>query len=204
MGSILRQVTRKIGIRVLSQSLAEVEFGRGGGSINCPKRNYSYQGDGKTTVTILNDEIDSPLMIDGYHHKGFRLNNGMTVVGPVAIFPKTVFAWDVGSVTDITPDSLALFGILAPKLDILVIGVGDAGNQIDPSVLRFLREKKIGFEILSTEHACQTFNFLSVEKRCVAGALIPPVKIIFYDDDVIEHRNRRRQLFQTQYDENPL
>ena len=30
------------------------------------KRHYSYEGDGKTTVTVLNQEIDAPLMIDAY------------------------------------------------------------------------------------------------------------------------------------------
>jgi len=192
MGSLVRQIARRL--RVSSGALRNYE----------QSRFYSYEGDGKTTVTILNDELDSPLMIDSYHEKGFRLNNGMTVLGPVAIFPKSIFSWDVGSVTDITPESLALFGILAPKLDILVLGIGDFGNQVDASVIRFLREKKIGFEVLSTEHACQTFNFLSVEKRCVAAALIPPVKVKFYDDDIMEHKRRKKQLFVTQYDENPL
>lgn len=48
----------------------------------------SYEGDGKTTVSILNQEVDAGLMINSFSQMGFRLNNGMMVIGPMAIFPK--------------------------------------------------------------------------------------------------------------------
>ena len=67
--------------------------------------------------------------------------------------------------------------------DILVIGVGDPGNKIDPKVIQYISSKKINIEVLSTEKACATFNFLNSESRCVAGALIPPTNIKFYDED---------------------
>ena len=36
-------------------------------SVTCLlKRSYSYEGDGKTTVTVINQEPDAPLMIDAY------------------------------------------------------------------------------------------------------------------------------------------
>lgn len=48
----------------------------------------TYEGDGKTTVSILNKEVDGGLMINAFSQMGFRLNNGMMVIGPMAIFPK--------------------------------------------------------------------------------------------------------------------
>lgn len=48
----------------------------------------SYEGDGKTTVSILNQEVEGGLMINAFSQMGFRLNNGMMVLGPMAIFPK--------------------------------------------------------------------------------------------------------------------
>jgi NADH dehydrogenase [ubiquinone] 1 alpha subcomplex assembly factor 3 len=59
---------------------------------NC-KRNYqpgtkAYEGDGKTSATVLNTEEGAGLMIDSFSQTGFRLNNGMLVVGPMAIFPR--------------------------------------------------------------------------------------------------------------------
>lgn len=48
----------------------------------------TYEGDGKTKVTILNRETDLGLMINSYSQYGFRLNNELRVVGPMAIFPR--------------------------------------------------------------------------------------------------------------------
>lgn len=48
----------------------------------------SYEGDGKTTVSILNQEAEAGLMINAFSQMGFRLNNGMMVLGPMAIFPR--------------------------------------------------------------------------------------------------------------------
>jgi len=51
--------------------------------------------------------------------------------------------------------------------------VGDYGQQVKKETQQFVRSKGISLEILTTEHACTTFNFLTVESRCVAAALIP-------------------------------
>lgn len=50
----------------------------------------TYEGDGKTKVNILNRETDLGLMINSYSQYGFRLNNELRVVGPMAIFPRYV------------------------------------------------------------------------------------------------------------------
>lgn len=47
---------------------------------------------------------------------GFRLNNGMYVLGPMAIFPRTVLSWNVGNVHAINEDSLLLFCLIEPKI----------------------------------------------------------------------------------------
>lgn len=48
----------------------------------------TYHGDGKTKVNILNRELDLGLMINSYSQVGFRLNNELRVIGPMAIFPR--------------------------------------------------------------------------------------------------------------------
>lgn len=50
----------------------------------------TYEGDGKTKVNILNRETELGLMINSYSQYGFRLNNELRVVGPMAIFPRLV------------------------------------------------------------------------------------------------------------------
>ena len=47
---------------------------------------------------------------------GFRLNNKVSVIGPIALFPKSVLSWNVKNAADITEESLSIFTILEPKL----------------------------------------------------------------------------------------
>ena len=80
------------------------------------------------------------------------------------------------SVSDITPNSLLLFSLIHPKIDILVLGVGQSENvsKLSREALDFLRTHNIRVEILPTEHAVETYNYLNNERRLVALALIPP------------------------------
>ncbi|XP_063601553.1 NADH dehydrogenase [ubiquinone] 1 alpha subcomplex assembly factor 3-like [Penaeus indicus] len=152
----------------------------------------------KTTATILNQETDSGLMVDAYSQDGFRLNNGMKVLGPIAIFPRSILSWKVKSAEDINEDSLSLFHMLVPKIDLLVIGVGDKGNKVDPRVVHYMKNKGITLEILPTETACTTFNFLNQERRYVAGAFLPPISLRVTDEDLVQSQRRRNKLFLSQ------
>ncbi|KAF5282727.1 hypothetical protein FQR65_LT02724 [Abscondita terminalis] len=160
----------------------------------------SYEGDGKTKAHILNNEVDIGLLINGFSQVGFRLNNNMTVLGPMAIFPKTVLSWNVGNVTDITEDSLHLFTVLEPPLEIIVIGIGDHYDRnLQKSLFPFMQKHKINLEILPTQQACATFNFLNSEGRYVAGAMIPPQIIHTTDDDLHRSKLRYQNLYETEY-----
>ncbi|KAK4879470.1 hypothetical protein RN001_007616 [Aquatica leii] len=160
----------------------------------------SYDGDGKTKANILNNEVDLGLLINGFSQVGFRLNNNMTVLGPMAIFPRTVLSWNVGTVKDITEESLSLFTILEPALEILVIGIGDRFDRhLQRSLFEFMKKYKMNVEILPTEHACSTFNFLNSEARYVAGAMIPPQNFQTSDDDVYKSKTRYQNLYETKY-----
>lgn len=154
-------------------------------------RNYSpFDEDGdpcgmRTTVSMLNNQMDG-LGIDGFSQLGFLLNNGLRVFGPCAIFPRSILQWNVRDVEDISEESLSLFTMLDPKLDILVIGVGDYEDvrKLNKNVIKHLSEHKISAEVLATEHAVATFNFLCEEKRYVAGAFIPPTKVEGAADEI--------------------
>jgi len=148
-----------------------------------------------STVTILNEDTEAGILINAYSRAGFRLNNGMMALGPIAVFPKTVLSWNVSGHEDIDEESLSLFVAVEPKIDILVIGVGDLGNRLSPSVVQYIRSKNINMEMLPTERACAVFNFLNVENRNVAAALIPPLRIKIGEDDIATHmRNTRNFL----------
>jgi len=165
-------------------------------------RHHSYDPDGKTTVELLNKNLEV-LMIDSYSQVGFRLNNGMYVLGPMAIFPRTVLSWNVDNVHAINEDSLLLFCLIEPKIDVLVLGVGDTRDnfQLNSSILSFMAKYHISVEVLSTEQACATFNFLNAERRCIAGALIPPLTLRVTEDDVVLSKRRHKRLYETSDDE---
>jgi len=140
----------------------------------------SYEGDGKTTVTIINKDMAGYLLVDAYARHGFRLSNGLFALGPIALFPSTVLQWDIASVDDIDEKSLSLFTLVEPRLEVLVIGVGEDGlhNQMSSDLNRRVRamltQKKINCEIMPTKHAVTTYNFMCVDHRVCAGAFIPP------------------------------
>lgn len=146
-----------------------------------PSGGGSYDGDGKTTVTIVNKDVTGYLLVDSYSSTGFRLSNQLFAYGPIALFPSTVLQWDVKDVEDITEKSLSLFTILEPRLELLVIGVGDdedskASTAVNRRIRSILMQKKINCEILPTKHAVSTYNYLCVDHRVCAGAFIPPLK----------------------------
>ncbi|CAD7088162.1 unnamed protein product [Hermetia illucens] len=163
------------------------------------KSNPAYEHDGKTRVSILNKELDLGLMINNFSQVGFRLNNEMVIVGPMAIFPRSALSWNVGSMDDINEDSLSLFYTLEPKIDILVLGIGD--QKVTPKfsrkIIEFMRKYRINVEVLSTEQACATFNFLNAESRMVAAALIPPLHISYNENDLLQTKLRQKELYHT-------
>lgn len=157
--------------------------------------------DDRSVVKVLNMEADAGLMVDAFSQVGFRLNNGLSVVGPVALFPKTVLSWRVRSVEDINEDSLSLFYLLEPKIDLLILGVGDKGTAVNTNIIHFMKQKGITLEILPTESACTTFNFLNQERRYVAAGLIPPYNLASTIDDHLRAQRDAKTLFLSQHDD---
>ncbi|XP_026754291.2 NADH dehydrogenase [ubiquinone] 1 alpha subcomplex assembly factor 3 [Galleria mellonella] len=158
----------------------------------------AYEGEGKTTVRVLNQDTELGLMIDSYATYGFRLNNGITVLGPMAIFPRTVLSWQVRGSHEITEDSLRLFKLLEPKIDLLILGVETKERESLNTVYRAARAAACNVELLPVEHACSTFNFLNAEGRSVAGALVPPLSIDPSPDDMLRSRLHYQNLYQQQ------
>jgi len=154
-----------------------------------------------TTVTMLHEETQTTgiIFVDSYSPHGFRLTTGIRLLGPCAIFPRSFLSWNVSGVEGITKESLSLFTVLEPKIDILVIGVGtqEDTRKIDPAVISYLKQRKIQVEILNTDAALSTFNFLNSEKRYVAGAFIPPSYVKMDSDSAGLNTGDRNQILGT-------
>lgn len=137
-------------------------------------------------------------MIDSFSLAGFRLNNGLFVVGPVALFPQSILSWNVADDHEINEKSLSLFLHMAPRLDILLIGLSDARqqqfqSQTKKNIMEMMQHLKPGdrpsIEVLPTEKAVQVYNFLTSEKRFVGAALVPPT---YYTPNLFD-------LYRTEY-----
>ncbi|XP_028906422.1 NADH dehydrogenase [ubiquinone] 1 alpha subcomplex assembly factor 3 [Ornithorhynchus anatinus] len=127
----------------------------------------------RTTVTML--EKDSPhiLFVDSYSPRGFTIN-GNRVVGPCVLIPQSILQWNVGTHQDITEESLSLFWMLEPRIEIVVVGTGNQMERLPPELLKAMRKRGIALEVQDTPNACATFNFLLHEGRVTGAALIPP------------------------------
>ncbi|XP_069499409.1 NADH dehydrogenase [ubiquinone] 1 alpha subcomplex assembly factor 3-like [Ambystoma mexicanum] len=138
-----------------------------------PSDDELYQ---KTTINMLEKESPDMMFIDSYSPEGFVIN-GDKVVGPCVVLPRVILQWHVGSYKDISHESLALFHMLEPKIEIIVLGTGDRVQRLDSSILKFMRQKGVAVEVQDTANACATFNFLTSERRLAAAALIPPLHV---------------------------
>ncbi|XP_061688188.1 NADH dehydrogenase [ubiquinone] 1 alpha subcomplex assembly factor 3 [Syngnathoides biaculeatus] len=135
-----------------------------------PSDDEMYQ---RTTVSVMKKEPGSGIMIHSYSAQGFNID-GNKVFGPCAVLPPSILQWKVGTSQDITEESVSLFHMIVPQIEILVLGTGTRLERIHPSVLALFKSKRIAVEVQDTPNACATFNFLISEKRIAAAGLIPP------------------------------
>ncbi|KAL8212809.1 UNVERIFIED_CONTAM: NADH dehydrogenase [ubiquinone] 1 alpha subcomplex assembly factor 3 [Gekko kuhli] len=138
----------------------------------------------KTTIHHLERESQDIMFVEGYTAWGFTIN-GNRVVGPCAVLPRAILQWNVGTHKDITAESLALFHLLEPRIEIVVLGTGDKVERLDPAILKLMRQFGIAVEVQDTPNACATFNFLTSERRVAAAGLIPPPGIGQHDNAAV-------------------
>lgn len=84
---------------------------------------------------------------------GFRLNRNVQVIGPIIVFPHTVLSWNIEDVKAINADSLMLFALIQPRIETLIIGVGESEptEHIGKHILEFSVKHNINVEILTSE-----------------------------------------------------
>lgn len=66
---------------------------------------------------------------------------------------RSVLSWNVNSFEDINEESLSLFPTLEPKIDVLIIGIGDQSPppSLSKRIVEFMKKYKINVEVLRTE-----------------------------------------------------
>lgn len=66
---------------------------------------------------------------------------------------RSVLSWNVNSFEDINEESLSLFPTLEPKIDVLIIGIGDQSPTavLSRRIIEFMKKYRINVEVLRTE-----------------------------------------------------
>jgi len=109
----------------------------------------------------------------GQTERGFLVNH-IEHTGSVLCLPSFTLLWDVKGWADVTPDSLRLFAVLQPKIELLLIGCGSRVERLSPQLSQFLDAHGIIYELQTTSSALGLFNVLLEENRRVAAALVLP------------------------------
>ena len=110
-------------------------------------------------------------VITAYGNGGFRIGDRRHE-GSLIVFPDVVMAWPVAGMPDVTPESLAEVVARSQRVDILLLGCGDASEVPIRDVRDFLRPHGIVVDAMTTGAACRTYNILMAEERLVAAALV--------------------------------
>lgn len=126
-----------------------------------------------------NDEKERVTVV-GYGDHAFQINDTL-VRQSVLLLPHSFLLWNAREFKDITIESLTLFTVLFPTLEVLLIGCGErVPGRLPTEIAEHFRQRGIVVEASSTMHAASTYNLLSTEGRNVAAALLTlqPVPLI--------------------------
>jgi len=102
---------------------------------------------------------------------GIRVDQELFVSPFIISGQRIVPQWNVESVEDINEESLQAIFDLEPE--VILIGTGDKQVFLPPATQVHFFRRNFGFEVMTTDAACRTFNVLVAEGRQVVAALIP-------------------------------
>ena len=103
--------------------------------------------------------------------QGIRVNEDYFNTPFIISGKRIVPEWHVESVDDINETNLEPVFELQPE--VILIGTGASQVFLPPAIQIHFYRRKVGFEVMSTDAACRTFNVLASEGREVVAALIP-------------------------------
>lgn len=121
---------------------------------------------------LLEAFVGKRVIVNGYDDKCFRIND-VVVNQSVILLPHSMFLWNVREAKDITIESLSIFPLIFPTIEILFVGCGETLEKpFSKEITQHFREKGIIIEACGSVNAASTFNVLTTEGRNVAAALL--------------------------------
>ncbi|KAG9237750.1 hypothetical protein BJ875DRAFT_453044 [Amylocarpus encephaloides] len=142
------------------------------------------------SMNVLGNTPAPSTSIDACAWDGFHLNNGVKVTGGkgVLLVNGEAFEWcpwlaDVEGKTmvngkgqwDVGDEAWGVLGLMWPKPDLLILGLGKEMRPISPRVRLYVNSLGIRVDIQDTRNAAAQFNLLATERGLsnVAAALVP-------------------------------
>jgi len=102
---------------------------------------------------------------------GYINVNGMRHEASLLLLPQSIEpGWGAAGFDGLSEADFAQ--IIEIGCDVLLFGTGSRQRFPQPALLRALMAARIGVEIMDTAAACRTYNFLVLEGRNAAAALL--------------------------------
>ena len=111
-------------------------------------------------------------VIAGYGDGGFTIT-GERYDHAVIVRPESCQPWSPVDPAAFTLMDFEPLWQLSPPPDVVLIGCGQRGRMLAPSLRAELRAKGLVCDGMDTGAACRTYNVLLSEGRLVAAALLP-------------------------------
>lgn len=103
--------------------------------------------------------------------RGIRVNDDYFDKPVIVSAGRITPDWAVESVGDV--DEASLQPVFEMDPEVVLIGTGARQVFLTPEVQMHFFRRGIGFEVMTTDAACRTFNVLAAEGRRVVAALMP-------------------------------
>ena len=144
-------------------------------------RSYSMKKDDLPVAAVKNNRlskydlnigVNEGLSILAFGDHCFQVND-ILVRQSILLFKDHFLLWSANDFDDITIESLHIFTVLYPTIEILLIGCGEfQPKQLDNKIIQHFKSKGIVIEATNTSNAAATYNILISEERNVAAALL--------------------------------
>ncbi|KAK6950511.1 hypothetical protein Daesc_008839 [Daldinia eschscholtzii] len=142
-----------------------------------------------SALDVLGNTPVPATSVDVCTSNGFHLNSGARVTdgSGVLLISGEAFTWrpwiprgerrllNKKGQWEVPNEAFGLFGLLWPRPDLLILGLGPEIRPISPELRRHLSSLGVRVEILDTRNAAAQYNLLATERGVedVAAALIP-------------------------------
>ncbi len=119
-------------------------------------------------MKFAEDHNNARYRITGYEEDGIKINGRLFSQSLILSPMELVDQWEPQSFSELKAEHLDELYALKP--DVLILASGKTQIFPDKEVLQRLAKEQIGFEIMSTQSACRTFNIIMSEDRNVVVA----------------------------------